>query len=383
MRQQFSIAKRLLAACAALLVLVALPAGADELQLVSGAPDRYTVQKGDTLWGISGKFLKDPWRWPEIWRLNREQIKNPHWIYPGDVIVLDRVDGQARLRLERAGQPRAAQAPAGQPGPLPTVRLSPSIRITPLDTEAIPTIPAGDLEPFLSRPLITGPEGLVNAAQIVAGRDQHVVRGEGDILYVAGVDSKAGDLWYIYRPGRVFVSPDDPKDVLGYEQRFMGSAKIDRFGDISTLRIATAREEILVGDRLIPAPRGQLANYAPHSPEREVNGHVLATERESTEAGVGWLVTLDKGAQDGIDIGTVLATYRVLPPVQDPRPSTETNELMRFLEQNKLYQPTRLLNLPEERTGLVFVFLVFDRISYAVVLRTTDPITAGNRVRKP
>jgi hypothetical protein len=165
------------------------------------------------------------------------------------------------------------------------------------------------------------------------------------------LDPAAGDLWYIYRPGRVYVSPDDSKDILGYEQRFMGSARVDRPGDISTLRISTAREEILIGDRLIPAPRGQLINYAPHSPDREINGYVLSTERDATDAGPGWIVTLDKGARDGVDVGTVLATYRVLPPVQDPRPTADTNELSRFLEDNNLYKPRRLLNLPEERTG--------------------------------
>ena len=389
MRQQFSISRHLLTACAALLVLFALPARADDLQLVSGAPGRYTVQKGDTLWGISGKFLKDPWRWPEIWRLNREQVKNPHWIYPGDVIILDRVDGQARLRLERDGQPAAGRREVQpgslptQPGTLPTVRLSPSIRATALDAEAIASIPAGDLEPFLSRPLITGPEGIVNAAQIVAGRDSHVVRGEGDLVYVVGIDSKAGDLWYIYRRGRILVSLDDPKDVLGYEQRFMGSARLDRIGEISTLRIVTAREEILVGDQLIPAPRGILVNFAPHAPANDVNGRVIAMERESSEAGVGWLVTIDKGSRDGIDIGTILATYRALPPVQDPRPSKDVDGLTRFLEDNELHKKSRPLNLPEERTGLVFVFSVFDRVSYAVVLRTTDPITVGHYARKP
>jgi len=192
MRQKFSIAKFLVAASAAILVWGAGIARAADVEVKDGVPNRYTVQKGDTLWGIAGKFLKDPWRWPDVWRMNREQIRNPHLIYPGDVIVLDRApDGQPRLSLER-----------------PTTRLSPSVRVTPLDAEAIQSIPAGDLEPFLTRPLITGPEGLDNAAQIIAGRDDRYSRGDGDVAYVVGIDPKAGDLWSIYRRGREFRSTD-------------------------------------------------------------------------------------------------------------------------------------------------------------------------------
>jgi hypothetical protein len=203
-----------------------------------------------------------------------------------------------------------------------------------------------------------------------------VVRGDGDVVYATGIDRGAGDLWYIYRPGRVFRSPDDAKSVLGYEQRYLGTARLERVADVSSLRVAMAKEEIEIGDRLIPAPRGQLINYAPHPPSTEVRGNVIAVENGSNEAGVGWIVTIDKGAQDGIDVGTVLATFRTSPEVTDPRipPST-------YVLWSAMQSPT--LRLPEERTGLIFVFLTFDRVSYAIALRTSDPILAGHFFRNP
>ncbi|HEX3137488.1 MAG TPA: LysM peptidoglycan-binding domain-containing protein, partial [Casimicrobiaceae bacterium] len=189
------IATLLFSAVPLVLMLASPAAGAEDLQLQDSRPDRYTVQKGDTLWGISGKFLKQPWRWPEIWRMNREQIKNPHWIYPGDVVVLDKVDGQWRLSLNRTA------------GPRPDARLSPSIRVENLEGEAIPTIPAGDLAPYLSKPLIaTTRDGFPGAARIIAAHDERVVRGEGDYVYAVDVEEKAGTQWLIYRPGKVLRS---------------------------------------------------------------------------------------------------------------------------------------------------------------------------------
>ena len=329
------------------------------------APDRYTVKKGDTLWGISGRFLKDPWRWPDIWRLNRDEIRNPHRIYPGDVIVLDKADGQWRLSVET-----------------PASRMSPTVRTTALDVDAIPSIPPGDIEAYLTKPLITGPDGLAGAPEIVAGRDPRVVRGNSDPVYVAGLDAKAGDLWYIYRKGRTF-RPLDSDTFLGEEQRFLGKARVERFADISTVRIASASEEILLGDKLVPAPREQLINYAPHAPQAAVNGQIIALDRDSAEVGRGWIVTIDRGAGDGIDVGAVLAIHRGVPPIQDPRPSKEPDRIKQLLEQTKVYQPDRLLNVPDERIGLLFVFRVFDYVSYGIVLNTTDPVTVGNYVRKP
>jgi hypothetical protein len=367
MRQKFSIANFLVATTAAILVWGAGVARAADVEVKDGVPNRYTVQKGDTLWGIAGKFLKDPWRWPDIWRMNREQIRNPHLIYPGDVIVLDRAaDGQLRLSLER-----------------PTTRLSPSVRVTPLDAEAIPSIPAGDIEPFLTRPLITGPEGLEGAAEIIAGRDDRYSRGDGDVAYVVGIDPKAGDSWSIYRRGREFRSIDGD-ELLGVEQRYLGSAKVERFADVSTLRITTASEEILLGDRLVPAPRGALMSYAPHAPGRPIDARIIALNNDATEAGRGWIVTLDKGSRNGLDVGSVLAIYRVVAPIADPRPNKEPEQIdPNGGEPTRFFKPDRWLHVPDERSGLLFVFRVFDRVSYAILLNTTDPVFVGDYARNP
>jgi len=368
MRQKFSIALRLAAALTAIVLLAGAGAAGSDIQVADRAPDRYTVQKGDTLWGIAQRFLKDPWRWPDVWRMNRDQIRNPHLIYPGDVIALDRAagpDGTPRLRLERS-----------------TVRLSPSVRVSPLENEAVPTIPPGDIEPYLSKPLITGPEGLVNAAEIVAGRDLRVVRGQNDLVYVTGIDPAAGDLWYIYRPARTFVS--HAKELLGQEQRFIGVGRVERFADVSTVRITSAKEEVQVGDRLVPAPREQIVNYVPHAPGQPVDGQIIAAQADSIEEfGRGEIVTIDKGLRDGLDVGAVLAIYHVVPPIPDPRPSKEPDRIAAFLEQTKFYQPDRYVHVPDERTGLMFVFRVFDRVSYAIVLNTTAAVMVGDWVRQP
>jgi LysM repeat protein len=366
MRQKFSTPQSLLAALAAVIVLVAGPArAAEELVVKDQVADRYTVQKGDTLWGIAGRYLKDPWRWPEIWRLNRDQIRNPHKIYPGDVIVLDKsADGQWRLSVAQ------------------TTRLAPKVRTAPLDAEAIPSVPPGDIEPYLTWPLVTGEEGLANAAEIVAGRGgERVIRGDGDVVYATGIDPKGGTIWRLYRPGTTYTSPDG--EVLGYEQQYLGTARVERFADVSTLRITMAREEIQIGDRLVPAPPEQIVNYAPHPPAHPVDGQIIRLNRDAAEAGRGWVVTLDRGLADGLDVGTVLAIYQVVDPILDPRGPKGPWLIWRWFDATLFYRPDAYVQVPDERIGLAFVFRVFDRVSYALVLNTTDPVEAGDYVRNP
>jgi hypothetical protein len=371
MRAKSSIASSLLSAC--LTLLVAGVAYAQQVQLQDNPPDRYTVQKGDTLWGIAGRFLKQPWRWPDLWRMNRDQIKNPHWIYPGDVVVLDRSDGQPRLTLER-GSAVAADT---------TTRLSPTIRVSPLGETAIPSIPASDIEPYLSRPIVTGPEGLPLAGHIIAARDQRVVRGQGDSVYAVNVPETAGTEWLVYRPGKVLRSYDS-NEFLGNELRFLGTAHVERFGEVSTLRITSAKEEIVYGDLVVPAPREELVNYVPHAPAQDVDGRIIALANDSVETGRGYLVTLDRGSRDGIEVGHVLAIYHPAPVIPDPRPYEGPDVLSKLMDQTRaIVPPQHYLNLPAERSGLLFVFRVFDKLSYAIVLNTTEPIVVGDVVRKP
>ena len=379
MRQQFSMLRRLALAVAAGAIALAGPAFAqDPIKVADNAPNAYTVQKGDTLWAISGRFLKDPWRWPDVWRMNRDQIRNPHRIYPGDVVVLDyTADGQPRLSIAQAGVgTMMANAPSD------ANRVSPRVRSEPLDAQAIPSIPPGDIEPYLTKPVISQIPGLTDAPEIVEGRNRdRVVRGEGDKVYVVGLDPKMGDRWYIYRPGKPLVAPNG--EVLGYENRYVGAVRVDRFSDVSTVQITDSTEEIFIGDRLLPVPRETLINFVPHAPGADLQGTIISSLSNASEMGRGNVVTIDLGRQQNVEVGHVMAIYKTVPAINDPRPNMGTPFMLRFLDQTTTFLPQHQLQVPDERVGLLFVFRVFERVSYAILLNTTDPVVVGDAVRRP
>jgi hypothetical protein len=347
---------------AVLLGAAPLALAQDDLKLKDNAPDRYVVEKGDTLWSIATKFLKDPWRWPEIWRLNQEQIRNPHSISPGDILVLDRSVSPPQLRLGET-------APAtGRPD---TVKLSPRIYSERLAADAIPAIPPRAIEPFLTEPLVIEEGGLRKAPRIVAAEENRVNVGTGNVAYVSGFGNSAAPLWHVYRAGRPLVDPDNQK-TLGFEAVFLGTARVTRNGEPATVEILNSKKEISAGDRLIPAPPPAILNYVPHAPSSAVNGRIMGLY-DSLATSVGGrdsIISINRGRRDGLELGHVLAIYR---------------NVVIYDQQNYLKSRERspAIQLPPERYGLVFVFRTFESVSYALVMESSRPVQSGDIVQNP
>jgi len=347
---------------------------ADTLSIRENAPDRYVVVKGDTLWDISAKFFSDPWRWPQVWGLNKDAIKNPHWIYPGDVVVLDRA--AATLKVEGTtinaesgvvATPTPSQAENSESSPEQNpesektnvqhvydgTRLSPRVRIGEGGHDAIPLIPLDDIKPFLKQPLVIERDELDDAPVIVAGYEKRTLLSNDDIAYVKDLPADKGLTWQIYRPGKALLDPIS-KEKLGYEATYLGNARVEKFDDISTLRIYGAVEEIYPGDRLIQVADGDLANFIPRAPDAEISARVMGIVNGITMAGQKAVVILNQGRRDGIQNGHVLALYR----------KGETIKKFR----------ARDIDLPNMRYGLLIIFRTFNKVSYALVMQTRLPV---------
>jgi LysM repeat protein len=343
-------------------------AGVPLSELAPNAPDSHTVQRGDTLWGISSLFLKTAWRWPELWGMNLEQIRNPHLIYPGQVLVLEKRDGRATLRLAN-----------GQGGePTNTVRLSPRVRGELLDNGAIAAIPLHLIGPFLTEAVIFENNELDNAPRIVATQEGRVMLARGETAYVRGDLAGARD----FRVFRQLVPLVDPvtREVLGHEGRYVGTAEHVRTGDTQlasaggaaglvvpdTFRISSTRLEAVVGDRLSPVPQQELVAYVPHAPAAPVDGRIVGIYGDGLRAGQNQVVSINRGKRDGIERGHVLALWRAGSEITDRTSGAKI-----------------AMRLPDERHGMLFVFRTFERVSYALILNVQEPVRAGDRFTQP
>ena len=353
-------------------------AKANPLQLSSDAPTLYTVVKGDTLWDISGKFLKEPWRWPEIWNMNRDQIKNPHLIYPGDLV---------KLSFDANGRPTLSIVSADSNV---TSKLSPRIRSEAID-QAIPSIPASVIGPFLTAPLVAEEGALNGAPRIVASEDDRVVVGAGNLVYAVGLKLDQGTKWQIYRPGKALIDPAT-KEVLGYEAQFLGDARVNRFGEgmttPTTLEIIRSNQEINRGDRLMPAGNAALPQYSPRAPEKQVKGNVISVVGGVSETAQYSVVVLNLGKRESMEVGHVLSvqTGGQVVSTNTSDEGTHAWSLKSLLPAAWRTGPDGVppeMTLPMERNGLLVVFRVFDRVSYALVMSSKRPLKIGDTVQTP
>ena len=355
--------------------------------LRSDAPEVYTVRRGDTLWDISKLFLASPWRWPQLWGMNLDEVRNPHLIYPGQQLVLERGDGRARLRF--------AKGPVLRGGLLaeqvPVVRVSPSMRYNALGDNALPTLKMNLIEPFLAEPLVVDEATFNFAPRIVAVQAQRVLLTRGDRAY-ARSSSEVLPLtlqpnqprdWRVFRQATPLKDPGTG-EVLGFEAHYLGKARLVRAEDTiesvvadrdtrtdivpATLDITAAKEEMRVADRLLPEPPKQLQNYVPHAPFLPlVGGRIVSVYGSAVvNAAQNQVVAINRGTEDGIESGHVFAILSNGGQLVDKTDSS---------------RPT--IRLPDERNGLLMVFRPFERVSYALIVQTVSGVKVGDRITNP
>ncbi|WP_238264337.1 LysM peptidoglycan-binding domain-containing protein [Cupriavidus pauculus] len=328
-------------------------------ELAPNAPSQYTVRSGDTLWGISGQYLRQPWRWPALWGMNRQQVRNPHLIYPGQILYLVQRDGRAYL---------STTAPGGARG---DTRLSPRVRGDGADGDAILSIPASDIEPFLKRPLVVEKDAVDTSARIVALSDARVYMGRGDTGFVRGIgqtEASVGSDWQAFKPALPVRDPVS-NEVIGYEAQYQGSVRVTRGPEgpdaVTTVQATQSPQEMGAGSLLLPQPARELVRYVPHAPDGDIQAHIAAVYGGVQFGGAKQVVVLNLGANAGLEPGHVLALSRVGGVVKDP---TDGN---------------RNITLPDDRYGLAYVYRVFPGIAYALVTDANSVMKVGDLATTP
>jgi hypothetical protein len=347
-------------------------------ELAPNAPDSYTVKSGDTLWAISGLFLKQPWRWPELWGMNLGEIRNPHLIYPGQVLTLDKSSGRAVLRAGSQG------------AELPTVKVSPRTRYDSLAEAAIPTLPSHLLEPFLAEPLLVDEATHLRAPRLITSDNERVLFAKGDRVYARSqqpqdlrTDKDSPTRYRIYRNAVPLRDPST-NQILAYEAHYLGAADLIRgesTRDVTgkdgkpakevvpaTFDIVGNKEEMRAGDRLLPEPKRDFPTYAPRAPSRAIDGvRVMSIYGNAVaRAGQNAVISLNRGAKDGLEVGHVLAI------IKDGRTFSDST-----------VTPRQEIKLPDENNGLAMVFRTFDKVSYALILQINDGVKVGDRLVNP
>ena len=330
-----------------------------------GVGERYVVKKGDTLWGIAQHFLKDPWLWPEVWQVN-PKIRNPHLIYPGDVIVLQYdAQGKPMLVLEGTEAPKTRPAAPGK-SKLPVVKIEPQIRYEKL-RKAVSTLPKGAIAAFLNRPYLLSPDALDDAPYIVSSQDEHLSNGAGARLYVNNLENTTINAFVVVRAGQKFEDPETG-EVLGLEGINIGDASLVKVGSPSTLIFKKSRQEANAGDYLVPVEKNNMdLNFFPRAPKQKIRGQIISVYQGVSRIGQYNVVAINRGEEQGLEPGHVLEVYQSGTTVRDP--------------QGGIFNST--VTLPEERAGVVMIFSVYRKVSFGLIMKAEREMRVLDAVVNP
>ena len=363
--------------------LLTVTAYAAAVEMRGDHPDTYVVKRGDTLWDIAGRFLKKPWLWPEIWQAN-PQVKNPHLIYPGDVLSL--------AYLDRV---------AVQPGPRQEAPVN--------------AVPFEEVKPFLKDLRVVDD---FQSMPYVVGLEDDRLRRAALLVYVRNLHAQPGERFLVLRPTQRYtrldrvaccdlfhkddldfrgdivpdtedfwtdaVVGDHGKELLGYELQQVGVGTVTRgeAGGIeaTTLRLDNEGREVRVGDRLIPVEAQPYdLQFFPHAPRQQLDygrARVLAVADMMTAGGPHDVVALSVGAREGVDNGTVFSVWRVGSNVVD------RVEYGNDRSEDTVSRDAKV-RLPDEYASHVMVFRTFDKVSYAMVMDSYKPTRVGYELKHP
>lgn len=361
---------------------------AANLEVRPNAPERYTVKQGDTLWGISGKYLYSPWQWSRLWDANRDQIHNPDLIYPDQVLVLRHVDGEPRLGLE-------------QTDGIPVVKMSPDKEVS---GYGIPAIDVNFYRIFMRHPQIVSRKETAAAPRLLSGPEGRLLYTKGTRVYTKGL--KEPGRYLTYRINKNITDPDTGK-FLGQEVAFSGIVRSLDYTDsaleqrskqagerlkdneyhtrthplitplrtpsIQPLVVETAISEIQQGDYLMKMPEDtDRFNMMPHEPSRPVQAKIVSVFEGTRIAGQFQTITIDKGEADGLDKGTVLSLYK--------RKKTMQVDLSNNF---KSRDTVELISTPAEEVGLAMVYRTSEHLSSAIILENISDISVGDTAANP
>ena len=329
---------------------ILLPLVAFSVSLSENAPQTYTIQSGDTLWGIASKYLDKPWEWHDLWHAN-PHIKNPNRIYPGMRLTLHSNSETPYITVTGQG----------------TYKLSPHARFHP-SRHAVPTIPLNQIKPFLNESIVFNEDLLTKSAYIVGYAGEHLRAGQDVELYVQNLPKTSHKMYTVYRPSGEYKDPHT-QETLGYIAEYIADLQLVASGQPATLMVTKIQDVVKIGDRVLPKSGVDFPVYfEPKTPLTSIQAEVIDFFGGLTQVAQNQVIVINFGKKAGVQPGDVFALYargeKILDPTMDPKEKKE-------------------IQLPNRRLGEAMVFHAFDKVSYALIVHSTETIHKGDLATSP